>query len=132
MAQRVLTAGLIALAVAMSGMIFQSRSRGWNQADAIYAEIGARLADQPRPVVLVNNAPGYVYHTGQMAISIPNGDVETLLAAAQRFGAQWVVLDANNPSLADLYARPQSEPRLILTETLHNQDGQPVYLFRVR
>lgn len=132
MAQRVFTAGLVALAVAMSAMIFQSRSRGWNQADAVYAEIGARLAGQPRPVVLVNNAPGYVYHTGHKAISIPNGDVETLFAAAQRFGAQWVVLDANNLSLADLYARPQSEPRLILIETLKNPDGQPVYLFRVR
>jgi hypothetical protein len=97
--------------------------------DAIGRAIGARLADQPAPVVMVNNAPGYVYHTGQMAISIPNGDVETLIAAAHRFDAQWVVLEANHPAaLADLYARPQSEPRLVLVETF-DRDG-PVYLFK--
>ena len=132
-ARRVFTWGLVALAVLVSGAIYASRVRDWNQADAVYAAIGERLGGQPSAViVMVNNPPGYVYHTGQSAIAIPNGDVDTLLAAARRYGAAWVVLDANRPAaLAGLYDQPSSDPRLILAQTFES-GGKPVYLFRVR
>jgi hypothetical protein len=113
-------------------LIYAPKALNWNRADAVYDAIGARLAGQPAPVVMVNNAPGYVYHTGQPAISIPNGDVETLLTAARRFGAQWVVLDDNNTLLAGLYTRPTSEPRLTLFDTFQNAENEPVYLFKLR
>jgi hypothetical protein len=107
--------------------------RGWNQADAVYRDIGARLSGQPLVVVMVNNPPGYVYQTGQSAIAVPNGDMETLLAAARRFGSTWVVLDENRPAaLAELYAQPQSDPRLTLVETFRSSGGRPVYLFKVK
>jgi hypothetical protein len=123
----------VALAISMSGALYLSRLRGWNQADAVYQAVGAQLKNEPAAVVMVNNPPGYFYHTGQSAIAIPNGNVETLLAAAKRFGAQWVVLDANRPSaLAELYERPQSEPRLVLVETFKDDQDRPVYLFKLK
>jgi hypothetical protein len=131
-ARRVFTWGLVALAVLVSGAIYASRVRNWNQADAVYAAIGERLRNPSSDIVMVNNPPGYVYHTGQSAIVIPNGDVDTLLAAARRYGATWVVLDANRPAaLAGLYDQPPSDPRLILAQTFES-GGKPVYLFRVR
>ena len=131
-ARRVFTWGMVALAVLVSGAIYASRVRNWNQADAVYAAIGERLRNPSSVIVMVNNPPGYVYHTGQSAIVIPNGDVDTLLAAASRYGATWVVLDANCPAaLAGLYGQPSSDARLILVQTFES-GGKPVYLFRVR
>jgi len=131
-ARRVFMWGLVILAVLVSGAIYAMRVRSWNQADAVYATIGEWLDGQSKVVVMVNDPPGYVYHTGQPAIAIPNSDVDTLLAAARRYGATWVVLDANRPAaLAELYDQPSSDPRLSLIQTFES-GGKPVYLFQVR
>jgi len=132
-ARPIFTWGLVSLAVMLSLAIYVPRVRGWSQSDEVYRAIGARLSDEPAAIVMVNDPPGYVYHTGQQAISIPNGDVETLLAAAKRFHATWIVLDANRPSaLAALYSRSQSDSRLALVETFQDGQGRPVYLLRLR
>jgi hypothetical protein len=137
-ARRGFTWELVGLAVLMSVALYGLRMRGWNQADAVYGAIGARLRvvpqrGQPSTVVVVNNPPGYVYHTGQWAIAIPNGDTDTLLAAARRYGAAWVVLEANHPAaLSGLYDQPRSDPRLILIETFPVQGGSPAFLFKLK
>jgi len=131
-ARRVFACGLVVGAVLFSGVIYGSRIRNWNQADAVYKLIGARLAIESSPVVMVNDPPGYFYHAGQPAVAIPNGDVDTLLAVARRYGARWVALDENYPTaLAGLYDQPQSDPRLILVETFRAGEGGPVYLIRL-
>jgi hypothetical protein len=131
-ARRVFTWGLVVFAILLSGSIYSTRVRGWNQADAVYDAIGARLRSQPPAMVMVNNPPGYFYHTGQRAIVVPNGDADTLMAAARRYGATWVVLDANRPAgLTGLYAQPRSDPRLALVETFEAGKGKPVYLFHL-
>lgn len=135
-ARRGFTWELVGLAALVSVALYGLRVRGWNQADAVYGSIGARLrvasqSGQPSPVVAVNNPPGYVYHTGQSAIAIPNGDVDTLLAAARLYGAAWVVLEANHPAaLSGLYNQPRSDPRLILVETFPAPGSGPAFLFR--
>jgi len=133
MARRVFTGGLIAFAILFSSVTYVSRVRNWNQADAVYKAIGARLTREPPSIVMVNNPPGYFYYTGQPAIAIPNGDVDTLLAAARQYSATWVALDMNYPAaLAGLYEHPQSDPRLILVETWQLGENAPVYLLRLR
>lgn len=132
-ARRVFTVALVAGAVLFSGVIYASRVRNWNQADAVYKLIGSRLAIESSPVVMVNDPPGYFYHAGQPAIAIPNGDIDTLLAVARRYGARWVALDANHPAaLAGLYEQPQSDPRLSLVETLQAGTSGPVYLLKLK
>jgi len=132
-ARRGFTWELVGLAALVSVALYGLRVRGWNQADAVYASIGVSLSGQPSVVVMVNDPPGYVYHTGQAAIAIPNGDMDTLLAAARRYGATWVVLDENRPvALAELYAQPQSDPRLVLMEMFKDSGSRPVYLFKVK
>jgi 4-amino-4-deoxy-L-arabinose transferase-like glycosyltransferase len=133
LARRVFTWGLVVYAILLSGSIYWTRVRGWNQADGVYDAIGARLRSQPSAIVMVNNPPGYFYHTGQRAIVVPNGDVDTLMAAARQYGATWVVLDANRPAaLTGLYEQPRSDPRLELLETFEADTDKPVYLLQVK
>jgi hypothetical protein len=62
---------------------------------------------------MVGNPPGFWYHTHRPAVVVPNGDVETLLAAADRYGARYVLLDRNRPAhLAGLYTGDAPHPRL--------------------
>jgi hypothetical protein len=130
-AHRVFGIGVLALAAVFSVAIVAARviAPDWNRADAAYREIGAWLAGQgdADSTVAVGNPPGFTFHTGRPSIVVPNGDVDTLLAAARRFGAKWIVLDRNRPqALATLYADPDSDARLRLAA----QFGA-THLFRV-
>jgi len=130
-ANRVFGASVVALAAIFSLAIMWNRviRSDWNQADVAYRQAGAWLADRNdhTSIVVAGNPPGFTYHTGHPSIVIPNGDVDTLIEAARRFDAKWIVLDANRPvPLAALYADPDSDPRLELSATFER-----TYLFRI-
>jgi hypothetical protein len=97
-------------AVALSGYVAAGKLSAWRDADAAYREAGAWLDAHNAPndtVIMVGNPPGFWYHTHRPAVVVPNGDVETLLAAADRYGARYVLLDRNRPAhLAGLYTAP--------------------------
>jgi hypothetical protein len=88
----------------------------WRDADAVYGRIGAWMdanGVSTETIVMVNNPPGFYYHTGMSSVVVPNGDVETLLVVADRYKVVYVVLDRNRPSgLAELYAGNERHPRL--------------------
>ncbi len=93
------TAALVA-AVALSIYALAQKLPAWRDADEAYREIGAWLDVQDVPgsiIVMVGNPPGFYYHTGIPAVVVPNGDVETLLAVADRYRVAYVVLDRNRP-----------------------------------
>ena len=122
---------LVALAVGLSAAITFGRIivSGWNRADMVYRDAGAWLAKRGEPdaIVAVGNPPGFTYHTGHASIAIPNGGVDTLLAAARRFGAKFVLLEANLPApLLPLYNNPQRDARLRLVAAL-----DAAYLFEI-
>lgn len=124
LARSVFSIALIGLAMALSLIVWYGRVIGsnasdpiWNQADRVYGPIGQWLRDRGEadPIVMTNNPPGFYYQTGLRSIMIPNGDVDTLLAAARQFGAEWIALDDNRPApLAGLYADPAHDARLRL------------------
>ena len=59
---------------------------------------------------MVNNPPGYYAATERAAIVIPYGDVETLLKAALRYQAKYVILESNHPQPLDpLYENPEDQ-----------------------
>jgi hypothetical protein len=138
-AKVVFSLGLVILAALLSALIFQARVVGpdWRhprsaQTDQVYAEIGDWLSRaHERAVVAVNNPPGFYYFSGYPGIVVPNGGVDELLHAVTDFGAHWVVLDANNPGLAQFYAEPESDPRLRLRATFQDSAGRLVYLFEL-
>jgi len=126
LARSVFSIALIGLAMALSLIIWYGRVIGsnasdpiWNQADRVYGPIGQWLRERGEadPIVMTNNPPGFYYQTGLRSIMIPNGDVDTLLAAARQFGTEWIALDDNRPApLAGLYTDPGSDPRFEVRE----------------
>jgi hypothetical protein len=116
----VFSVGLVGLAVlVMAFALWQAGvfSGEWNQRDLGYAELGDWLAEQgaAQAVVMVGDAPGFTWHTGHMAIAVPNESLETILAVADRYGARYLVLDDARPRTTDaLYAGQASDPRLTL------------------
>jgi hypothetical protein len=138
---RVFLAALGLVALALTGGQYAARVLGsnpaqpvWNEKDTVYKEIGAWLsqAGEGDSVVVINNPPGFYYHTGQPAVVVPNGGPEALVAVAERFGAPWVVLDANVPKdLQGLYDGREYSARLRLVQTFEDGRGRAVYLFEV-
>jgi 4-amino-4-deoxy-L-arabinose transferase-like glycosyltransferase len=115
-AQTVFATAVVVGALALSGYAAMDKVPAWRNADAVYREAGAWLDAHNVPddtVIMVGNPPGFWYHTHRPAVVVPNGDVETLLAAADRYGARYVLLDRNRPApLAGLYTGESSHPRL--------------------
>jgi hypothetical protein len=116
----VFAAGLVGIAVLFtllalwrSGVL----NGDWNQRDQEYETIGEWLADAglEDSTVMVGNAPGFTWHTGQPAIAIPNDPLDIVLTVAGRYGADYLVLDETRPRPTDgLYADEESHARLIL------------------
>ena len=122
-ARRVFQGGLIVLSLTLSLIVVSSRVVGanWRQpawdsssvSSTALAESLAKSGVDQKEIVMLNNPPGFFLASGQMAISIPNGGVEPLLAAARQYGAGYVLLEANHPAgLASLYAHPGDQPGL--------------------
>lgn len=69
-------------------------------------------------MVIVGNPPGFWYHTHRPAVVVPNGDVAALLAVAERYHAEYLLLDGNHPApLAALYAGEESDSRFGVAAT---------------
>jgi hypothetical protein len=106
-AREVFTGAIVMAAVALSFYAASNTLPVWQNADQAYREIGLWLSAHevsPDGVVMVNNPPGFTYHTGLPSVVVPNGDVETLLEVVERYHVTHVVLDSNRSrGLAELY-----------------------------
>jgi len=120
-AQTFFAVGFILLALVSTGVIFYQRVIGsdpsrtsWSALNTDYSAGVQRLGSLPAGTLfMVNNPPCFYVQTGMEAIPIPDGDAETLLSAADRSGAQYVILDSNVPDgLLPLYLQTISVPRL--------------------
>jgi hypothetical protein len=115
----VFSAGLVALALFLT--VFALWQAGalngdWNERSSGYGEIGLWLAGrgEGEAVVMVGDAPGFSWHTGNLAVAVPDDPPETILAVADRYGARYLVLDHTRPRTTDaLYAGETTHPRLI-------------------
>jgi hypothetical protein len=77
----------------------------------IYDQIGAILP--PDAIVMTGDAPGFYYHTGLPAIIVPNEPPQILPEIAARYGATYLILDADRPKpLADFYEGTISLPQI--------------------
>jgi hypothetical protein len=115
-AQAVFATAAVVGAVALSGYAAAGKLPAWRDADVAYRDAGAWLDAHDVPddtVIMVGNPPGFWYHTHRLAVVVPNGGVEALLAVADRYGVWYVLLDRNRPApLAGLYAGETPHPRL--------------------
>ncbi len=95
---------------------------GWASGYDAYVEIGSaldHLSVSGEDVIMVNNPPGFFVATGRPAVVIPNGGVDTVLAAAEKYNASYLVLEKNSvKGLLPLYAQPVDLPGLKFIETV--------------
>jgi len=124
LATQVFGAGLVGIAILVSGFLYYrgavARTRQ-PEAVAPYSALAAWLAGRGEAdtLVMVGDPPGYWYYGGGLSIVVPNEPVETTLAVADRYGAHYLVLDANRPApLASIYEGATTHPRLSLVESL--------------
>ena len=99
--KRVYAGLFVAVALVMTTVI------GWLRTPerdyvVLFEQVAAMVPETA--VVMVGNAPGFYYHTGLSAITIPNEPPDVLLAVAQRYGVTHLLLDKDTPlPLRDLY-----------------------------
>ena len=86
------------------------KNQPWGAGQTAYIQLQdqfQRLEIPIETVILVNNPPGFYLASQRPAIVIPDGNVDTLLSVAERFGAQIVLVEANHPHGLDaLYDNP--------------------------
>ncbi|MFL7890881.1 MAG: hypothetical protein ACK2UE_15895 [Anaerolineales bacterium] len=121
--------GISGLAIVVTGIVtYQklSNSSGpvsaWGSKERAYIAVEAYLQEigsLPDTVVLVNNPPGYYAVTGRSVIVIPDGDIEMTLAAANKFNAEFLILDRNYPrGLKEFFDSPGDFPGMSYLETI--------------
>ncbi|MBC7222791.1 MAG: hypothetical protein H5T59_00690 [Anaerolineae bacterium] len=118
---RVFAGGLLALSALVSGALYARAVWGggslppWNERDALYPQVEAWLAEHAAPdaPLMVVNPPCYTYFSGRPTVAIPNELVEVVLTVADRYGARYLLLEANHPRpLEGLYQGREVHPRL--------------------
>ena len=122
---------LVLLAALMTVYLVNFRviASGWAKDDFIYPAVESMFQDNgimPEDVVIVRNPPGYFIASGRQAVSLPFGDESTILAVAEKFDAQYLVLEEGGTfdAIQDLYERPNGNPSFTF---LGEVDGARLY-----
>ena len=117
---------LVGLAVLLTGVIAWGRlfggsanpateqSQGWGQENYSYSQIDKYLVLQgatATDTVMVANPPGFYLASGNPSIAVPDGTVNTLLAAARKYHALYLVLEAGSvpAGLLPVYDNPNGQ-----------------------
>ena len=88
---------LVGIAVLVTAFLFVLRVLpGWEREDGIYVGLKELLAQAGAPsdaIVIVRNPPGFYLITDYRAITLPNGDLDTILEVARRYNARYLVAE---------------------------------------
>jgi hypothetical protein len=130
-ARSVFQIGLVSLAVLLTAVVVWTRvisgntsfannpsaGQGWGSENAAYSHIDEYLISQGETagdVVMVANPPGFFLASGNPAIAVPDGDVNTVLAAARRYHALYLVLEEDSvpAGLLPVFDNPKDQMTL--------------------
>jgi hypothetical protein len=86
----------------------------------------ASISTSKDDAVIVGNPPGYFVISSRDAIAIPNEPLETVIEAANRYGANYLVLEDNGTPLPlkPVYESPISYPKI---QYLGEVDGAKIF-----
>ncbi len=134
--RKILGSGLVVILIGITAYFYYGRVIGENRAVYLWEEnyrqyqlVGQWLSEfgvSDEDLVMVNNPPGFFVATNRKSIVIPDGGVDQLLLASQKYGANYLVLERHQANLSDLYTNPQSSPDLKLLAEL--ADTQIYYI----
>ena len=130
-ARSVFQIGLVSLAVVLTAVVVWTRvisgntsftnnprgGQGWGLENSAYSHINEYLISQGEAagdVVMVANPPGFFLASGNPAIAVPDGDVKTVLAAARRYHALYLVLEEDSvpAGLLPVFDNPKDQMTL--------------------
>ena len=122
---------LVLLAALMTFYLVNLRviSNGWAEDDVIYPAVEEKFQESginSNDVVIVRNPPGYFLASGRSAVVLPFGDQSTILAVAEKFHADYLVLERGGTfeGIQSLYDKPQANPKF---DYLGEVDGARLY-----
>jgi hypothetical protein len=129
---------LVGLAFLVSGIFYYKRVIGssiiypeWNTGWRRYIEIGQVIEQHGfnlTDIGMVNNPPGFFWATGRPSVVIPDGDISTLLEAADLYGASYLILEKDHAAgLSDLYENPTNVGNIYYL--ISNND---TYIFKIQ
>ena len=140
-ARAVFGAGVVLLAVMLSGWVYSRRVLGgnltdpaWNRRDLVYRDVGVWLDDHAAPtdLVMVNNPPSFYYHTGRSSVVVPAEGPETVVEICDRYGVRFVILDRNIvPALVPFFKGEVAHPRLVEQARLGENTERPTVIYEV-
>jgi hypothetical protein len=117
-ARSVFLGGMVGLAVLFSVLVMLMRIPAWGSESSAYSQISNFLVDQgmsDKDVVVVSNPPGFYLASGNQAIAVPDGTPVTVLELAQRYSADYLVLEEGSipAGLVPVYEYPGTYSGLI-------------------
>ncbi|NIN65106.1 MAG: hypothetical protein GTO63_10465 [Anaerolineae bacterium] len=107
----------------------------WNRANTSYLTVQAWLdgnsaGDAP---VMVVDPPAYYYFTHRPAIVIPNDDIEGIIEVADRYGADYLILEYDHVAFLDpLYHGDATHHLLDLQHAFEAYGGSAIQIYRIR
>ena len=106
----------------------------WNRANTGYVTVSSWL-DQNAPqeaVVMVVDPPAYYYFTHRPAIVIPNEEIDGIVEVAERYQAQYLILEYDHVvSLDPIYRGEATHPSLALEHAFHDAGGNLIQIYNV-
>jgi hypothetical protein len=117
-------------------MISSGSAAFWNSVYDRYGALHGIVADDARihgldardVVVMARDVWDLHEGTGFQAVMIPNNDLETIIAVASHYGADYMLLPAPRPALDDIYHMTTPDPRIIFVSDVPETDWR---LFRL-
>ncbi len=109
-----------------SGQALQlSSGQAWGQENSAYSQMHKYLVSQgmaAADVVMVANPPGFYLASGNLAIAVPEGDVNTLLTVARRYNVLYLILEEGSvpAGLLPVYENPEGQTDLIYLGKVEN------------
>jgi hypothetical protein len=137
-AGRLFYSGLVILALLISIVLVYTRVLGgggnqpWDMEQKAYSQINGFLTlhgMSAKDVVIVANPPGFYITTGNPAIAVPDGDIQTLITVARKYEAKYLILEATSTpsSLMPVYLNPENQSQL---SYLGDVEGAHIYGIR--
>jgi hypothetical protein len=78
----------------------------WNESQRFYSQLCSKVDfsnNTENKAVLVNNPVGFYLVCKKNALAIPVGGVNAVKQVAQKYGAEWLILEENHPPEIDQY-----------------------------
>jgi 4-amino-4-deoxy-L-arabinose transferase-like glycosyltransferase len=140
-AYRVFAVALVAMAVAVSGVLYARAIGGrppavapWNLRDDVYPVVArwldahAEAADR----VMVGDPPAFYYYARRECVAIPSDGMEALRFAQAKYGVRWLVLEYNHPRFLNaIYNKSETPPGWVLRQVFYDALGEKVVLYEM-